>query len=112
MRRSTPDLEFPVVSLTMVPRRIQHLKPTLVSLLRQRLPPQAIHLNLDVTCSKVSRCRPLSPKSIRCRSTKSTVTSAPPLSNSDAEALREHALEGLKMKIGFIGIGKMGSAIA
>jgi hypothetical protein len=43
-RRSRDEL--PVVSLTTVPQRIGQLKPTLVSLLRQTLPPQEIRINL------------------------------------------------------------------
>ncbi len=39
-------LEFPVVSMTSVPRRIAAIKPTLVSLLRQDVPPQRIRINL------------------------------------------------------------------
>ncbi|MBS0445840.1 MAG: hypothetical protein JSR59_07810 [Proteobacteria bacterium] len=39
-------VELPVVSLTSVPQRIGRIKPTLVSLLRQTLPPKEIHINL------------------------------------------------------------------
>jgi len=38
--------ELPVVSLTTVPQRIGQMKPTLVSLLRQTLPPKEIRINL------------------------------------------------------------------
>ena len=38
--------ELPIVSLTTVPKRISFLKPTLVSLLRQIVPPKEIHINL------------------------------------------------------------------
>jgi hypothetical protein len=44
--RADASVEFPVVTLTTVPSRIRQLKPTLVSLLRQTLPPLAIHLNV------------------------------------------------------------------
>lgn len=46
LARADASVEFPVVSLTTVPQRIGQLKPTLVSLLRQTLPPREIHLNL------------------------------------------------------------------
>ncbi len=36
----------PIVSLTTVPQRIAYLKPTLVSLLRQTLPPKEIQINI------------------------------------------------------------------
>ncbi len=38
--------DHPIVSLTTVPKRIQHLKPTLVSLLRQSILPKEIQINL------------------------------------------------------------------
>ncbi len=38
--------ELPIVSLTTVPKRIPYLKPTLVSLLKQTVPPKEIHINL------------------------------------------------------------------
>lgn len=39
--------DSPVVSLTTVPKRISFLKPTLVSLLRQTIPPKEIQINLS-----------------------------------------------------------------
>lgn len=42
--RITP--ESPVVSLTTVPKRIANIKPTIVSLMKQNLPPQKIILNI------------------------------------------------------------------
>lgn len=36
----------PIVSMTTVPSRIDQIKPTLVSLLRQSLPPKEIHINI------------------------------------------------------------------
>lgn len=38
--------ELPVVSFTTVPKRIPFIKPTLVSLLKQSVPPKEIHINL------------------------------------------------------------------
>ncbi|MBC7753375.1 MAG: hypothetical protein H7Z71_03995 [Moraxellaceae bacterium] len=38
--------DLPIVSLTTVPKRIQYLKPTLVSLLKQSIPPKEIQINL------------------------------------------------------------------
>lgn len=40
------NIERPIVSLTTVPKRIHFLKPTLVSLLKQSVPPLEIHINL------------------------------------------------------------------
>jgi hypothetical protein len=38
----------PIVSLTTVPNRIRKIKPTIISLLKQRLPPREIHLNIGI----------------------------------------------------------------
>lgn len=39
-------VDSPIVSLTTVPGRIQNIKPTIVSLLKQRLPPKEIQINI------------------------------------------------------------------
>ena len=46
LSRQTHYSELAIVSLTTVPKRIQYLKPTLVSLLKQAVPPKEIHINL------------------------------------------------------------------
>jgi len=45
--RTAGNPDGPVVSLTTVPRRIDNIKPTLVSLLRQTVKPKRIEINLS-----------------------------------------------------------------
>lgn len=46
MSRQQKFNDLPIVSLTSVPKRISQIKPTLVSLLKQSVPPHEIQINL------------------------------------------------------------------
>jgi hypothetical protein len=47
------NLDGPIVSLTTVPKRINYIKPTIVSLLKQKIKPKVIEINLgeDLFCN-------------------------------------------------------------